>query len=179
MEGRIVLYKGAKGRGKTLAMVKDGYKYYLKGWKILRNMNSVKFGHYISTEEIKNLDKNSYIRECVLMVDEIQIFFDSRRSIRKENLNFSNFVQQIRKRGIILLSTTQYANTVDLRLRQHLDIIVYPFFDKKYKVCKTIYLDMTTIEDDIIGALKKPEMAQIVFDAKPIFKLYDTNEVII
>ena len=177
-EGKIILYKGAKGRGKTLTMVKDAYRYYLKNWNILSNMNSIPFAKPITTEEILNLNKNSTINQCILVIDEIQIFFDSRRSIRKENLDFSNFIQQVRKRGIILLCTTQYANTVDLRLRQHIDILVYPFFNKTYNACKVIYVDMNTIEDTILGKIKQPEMVTIVFDTLPIYKLYDTHEVI-
>jgi len=62
--------------------------------------------------------------------------FDSRRSMAKQNLKFSNFIQQIRKRNIILLGTTQYSNTVDLRLRQHLDIIAYPNYIENIKYVK-------------------------------------------
>src|SRR3972149_3309599 len=112
----IVLYKGRRGCGKTLTMVKDGLLYYLKGYRVLRNFEC-SFGENISDEEILNLNKNSNIFNCILMMDEVQIFFDARRSMRNQNLNFSNFIQQIRKRNIILLGTTQFANTVDLRFR--------------------------------------------------------------
>jgi len=179
MEGKIILYKGAKGKGKTLTMTKDALKYYMNGWKVLRNLHEVKFGEYISTEEILEIDKNSLIKDCILLVDEIQIFFDARRSGRKQNLNFSNFVQQVRKRGIILLCTTQYANTVDLRLRQHLDVLAYPKYIKELKVCEVLYVDLTTIEDGLLGGLTEPEYVKIVYDAEPIFKLYNTHEVVV
>lgn len=175
----IILYKGARGRGKTLSMVKDGFLYNKAGYKVLRNFDC-KFGDYISNEEILELDKFSNIFNCVIMIDEIQIFFDSRKSMKSSNINFSNFVQQIRKRGIIVLCTTQYSNTIDLRLRQHLDIIAFPNFISSLNVCEVSYLDLTRIEDSdlIIGSLSKPKVLKIVFDAIPIFKLYDTNEVI-
>lgn len=41
MSSKIVLYKGKRGCGKTLTMVKDGFKYYLNGWKVLRNFANI------------------------------------------------------------------------------------------------------------------------------------------
>lgn len=175
----IVLYVGARGRGKTLTMVKDGYQYYLNGFKILRNFNC-KFGDYIENDEILKLDKDSSIKNAVIMIDEIQIFFDSRRGMKKENIDFSNFVQQIRKRNIILLCTTQYSNTIDLRLRQHLNYLVYPMFNKELEVCEVVYKDLNSIEENLLtGVIQEPKQVQMVYDCKPIFKLYDTNQMIV
>ena len=176
MISKIILYKGRRGAGKTLTMVKDGLNYHLNGFKVLRNFE-VNFGEYISEEEILSLDKHSLIKDCVLMIDEIQIFLDSRRSMRKENLEFSNFIQQIRKRNIVMLCTTQYSNTIDLRLRQHIDITAYPNFLKHFNVCEVTYIDLTTMQDDILN-IEEPKTAKIVYNAKPIFKYYNTQEMI-
>lgn len=175
----IVLYKGARGKGKTLSMVKDGYAYYCAGFKILRNFEC-SYGKYIDNDDILDLSKDSGINDCVLMIDEIQIFFDSRQSIRKENIRFSNFVQQIRKRNVIILCTTQYSNTIDLRLRQHLDIIAFPNFKKDKDICEVTYMDLTRMQDNdlITGAEPQPMLVRIIFDAKPIYKMYDTGEMI-
>lgn len=174
----IILYLGARGRGKTLTMVKDGYKFYKNGFKVYRNFDC-SFGKFIDNEDIVNLDKNSNIINAVLLIDEIQIFFDSRRSSKHQNLNFSNFVQQSRKRNINILTTTQYANTVDLRLKQHLDYIAYPFYNKNFNICEVIYKDLTSIEDNIFtGILKEPKTEKVYYNAKNIFKMYNTNEMI-
>ena len=177
MSSKIILYKGKRGAGKTLTMVKDGYKYHKLGWNVLRNF-STPFGKYISEEDILNLSKKSKIKNCVIMMDELQIFFDSRRFMKKQNISFSNFVQQIRKRNIILLGTTQFSNTIDLRLRQHIDIVCYPTFLKNYNVCETIYIDMTSIEDSILNTIKEPVYIKMVYNAIPIFNLYKTEEMI-
>lgn len=174
----ILLYKGHRGCGKTLSMVKDGFKFFQKGYSILRNFEC-SFGKYISEEEILNLDKYSDIQNCVIMMDEVQIFFDSRRSMRSQNLTFSNFIQQIRKRNIILLCTTQYSNTIDLRLRQHIDVIAYPMFLKQYNVCEITYIDLTTLEDDLFGKIREPKSIRVVFNAIPVYKIYNTNEMIV
>lgn len=171
----IMMYKGARGCGKTLTLVKDGFKFFLNGHRVLRNFDC-SFGEYISSEEILHLDRNSEIRDCVIMIDEVQIFFDSRRSMRKENMDFSNFIQQIRKRHIHILGTTQYANTVDLRFRQHCDVIALPHFIKDLNVCEVIYIDVTSIEDLLEN--KQLKTVKIVYDPYPIFNLYDTEELI-
>lgn len=170
----LVLYKGRRGCGKTLTMVKDSLRFYIDGWKIFHNF-SMTFGQYISNEEILNIDKSSDLRRCVLVIDEIQIFFDSRQSMTKKNQKFSNFIQQLRKRGIILLCTTQFINTVELRLRQHLDIIAIPKFIEKYNVCQVKYEDVTSLEDEDI---LEPNSYTIVYDTTPIYNLYDTDTLI-
>jgi len=171
------MYKGRRGCGKTLTMVKDGFLLYLKGWRVLRNFHC-SFGEYITEDDILNLNKNSDISNCVIMMDEIQIFFDARRSMRNQNLNFSNFVQQVRKRNITLLGTTQYANTVDLRFRQHVDVLAYPNFIKSLDVCEVVYVDITSLEDNILGNIKEPVNVKIVYNAKPLYNLYLTEEMI-
>jgi len=177
----IILYKGARGRGKTLSMVKDGLAYYLEGYKVIRNFDC-SFGEYIDNEEILTLSKDSNLNNCVMMIDEVQIFFDNRRSMTKQNITFSNFVQQIRKRNIIILCTTQYSNTIDVRLRQHLDIIAFPNFNQLLNICVVTYMDLTRLQDDVsilgIGEMK-PTIAKIVFNAMPIFKMYNTGEMIV
>lgn len=176
MTSKVVFYKGARGKGKTLTMVKDGSKYFKNGWRILRNFNC-RFGEYIKEEEILNLSKDSELYNCVIMIDEIQVFFDARQSLRKNHINFSNFIQQLRKRNIILLATSQYSNTVDLRFRQHVDIIAYPKYIKEIQVCVVTYIDVTMIEDATLQKIELPSVT-IVFNARKVFPLYDTTEMI-
>lgn len=171
----IVLYKGARGRGKTLTMVKDALRYYLAGYKIFANFK-MSFGSYISPQEVLALNKSSSLRDCVLVLDELQLFFDSRNFAKQENKDFGNFIQQIRKRNIHILGTTQYTNTIELRFRQHIDIVCYPKFDKFEFICSAFYYDISLLEDDLDPLDISPSM--IIFDATQIFPLYDTNEML-
>lgn len=177
MGSKIVLYKGRRGCGKTLTIVKDGLLYFKNGWKVLRNFDCA-FGELITNEQIIHLDKNSELFNAVILIDELQILFDSRRSMKKENISFSNFVQQVRKRNIIILGATQYANTVDLRFRQHADIVCYPNYLKELKVCECIYVDVTSIEDTILHTVTQPKFVKTVYDARPIFQLYNTEQML-
>lgn len=172
----IVLYKGRRGCGKTLTMIKDGLMFKNNKWDVYRNM-SCKYGVFMTNDEILKLDKNSKIKNAVIMIDEIQIFFDSRQSMSKKNVIFSNFLQQIRKRNIVLLCTTQYSNTVDLRLRQHIDVLARPNFNKKYNVCEVDYIDVTSLEDSFFE-LTQPKRTTVIYDAEPVFNMFSSGEMI-
>lgn len=173
----IVLYTGRRGSGKTLTMVKDAYKLKLTGYKIYSNIE-LDFAEFLENEEIINIQKTN-IEDAVLIIDEIQLLLDSRRSARKGNLDFSYFIQQIRKRRIIILSTTQFSGTVDLRLRQHVDIVARPKYDKLLNVCEVSYIDMTAMNDNLfINDMDfQIPIITIVYDAELIFPLYDTNRI--
>lgn len=169
----IVLYKGSRGRGKTLSMVKDAYQYYSDGFKILANLK-LTFGESISNDEVLSLSQYSKLYNCVLVLDELQLFFDSRNFPRKENKDFSYFIQQIRKRNIIILGTAQYVNTIELRFRQHIDYVAIPKFNKNLNICSVKYFDLTKLEDN--NTHIKPSV--VVYDAKQVFPLYDTLQML-
>jgi len=168
----IILYKGRRGCGKTLTMVKDALKFYNDGWTIYSNFDISIPYKKLSNEDIFQLPKNQKIRNCVLLIDEIQTIIDSRRSMKGENLNFSYFVQQIRKRNIILLCTTQFTRTVDNRLREHTDIVVKPQIHRHFPVVEAHYFDLTSEED--FGIL---DSRVIVYNPENIWNFYDTDEI--
>lgn len=171
----IVLYSGRRGCGKTLTMTKDALKLRSLGWDIYSNI-ALGFDHtLLSTQEIIDIGKTD-LENCVLVIDEIQVLLDSRRSARSGNLDFSYFIQQIRKRGIIILCTTQFSGTVDLRIRQHVDIIARPRYDKETGVCSVVYIDITA--EDMYDAFSAPVSVEIVYDARPIFEMYNTKAII-
>lgn len=172
----IALYRGSRGKGKTLTMVKDSLKFYQRGFKVLTNLTSLKFGEKVDSDYILSLSRKSELFNCVLVIDEIELFFDSREFSKKENKEFSKFLQQIRKRNVNILCTCQYINLIDLRIRQQLDVIVYPHHDSRYNSCGAVYIDLTTLEDDFRQV--DPRMSLVVYNKLPVFNLYDTNEML-
>lgn len=172
----IITYLGRRGSGKTLTMVKDAYIEYKRGKQIISNIKGIPFAVFMDNKDILSLDKNSDLFNAVILIDEAQIFFDSRRSMKKENISFSNFVQQIRKRNIDLYLTTQFANAIEKRLRDHTDIIAKVKFIDIYKLCKVKYIDITSVEDEY---MEQPLSVEVIYDATAIFRLYDTNQMII
>lgn len=173
----ILLYTGRRGSGKTLSMVKDAFKFYNSGWQIFSNID-LKFNHeYINESDILKINEDSKIQNCVLVVDEIQVLLDSRRSMSNTNVDFSHFIQQIRKRNIIVLCTTQFSGTVDLRVRQHVDIEAKPRFNEKYNVCEITYIDLTVADEwDLYD--EKPPSVKLVYNCKPIYELYNTYNIV-
>jgi len=172
----IITYLGRRGSGKTLTMVKDAYIEFKRGKTIVSNMTGIPFAQFMDNKDILALDKNSTLKNAVILIDEAQIFFDSRRSMKKENISFSNFVQQIRKRNIDLYLTTQFANSIEKRLRDHTDIIAKVKFIDMYKLCKVKYIDITSVEDEFMS---EPISVEVIYDATAIFGLYDTTQMII
>lgn len=173
----IILYRGARGRGKTLSMVKDAFQFYLNGYRVISNM-VLPFGEYMTSEEVLSLSRTSGLFNCIIVLDELQLFFDSRNFGRESNKSFSYFIQQIRKRDIHILGTTQYVNTVELRFRQHIDIVAYPKFDKFTGMCSVDYYDLSLLEDMEVIDLQNIKPVSVVYDARQIFGLYDTKEML-
>jgi hypothetical protein len=173
----ITLYRGARGKGKTLTMVKDALKYYKNHYKVYSNLESLKFGIYITSDFILNLSRNSNLNNCVLVIDEIELFFDSRNYSNKQNKAFSNFLQQIRKRNIVILSTCQYISLIDIRIRQQIDVCCYPRFDKYTLYCRAYYFDLTRLEEDYNSKIELSPCL-VVYDARDVFGLYNTYELL-
>lgn len=173
----IVLYVGRRGSGKTTTMVKDAYQFKTRGYDIYTNMNSLTFSDVVlhDDEILSLLDRED--SNYVLVLDEIQTFINSRRSARKQNVEFTYFIQQIRKRGVVILACTQFSRRVDIAFREHLDIIVFPEFKHEYGVVRARYEDNTFLEGFDYKTNRLP-YREIVYDPSPVFALFDTNEVI-
>ena len=183
--GEVILYKGSRGKGKTLSMSFDAKLYFQDGWVVYSNY-SLSFAQRLSNEEILALNKDSDLRNCVIAVDELQTLFDSRSWTSKTSLTFSYFLQQIRKRNIVFLATSQFVNLVDKRFRQQIDYFAYPQLDLISLWCKVTYVDMSFLEDVDLEVLSKGSLSfgvikkfSVIYDASLIFPLYDTFEMIV
>lgn len=168
MEGMIVIFQGPRGCGKTLSLVAEALEFHKKGWDIISNFKT-SFSTKVSDEFILGLDKKSTIKNCVILIDELQIFFDSRTWSHNKSIKFSNFIQQIRKRNIILMGTTQYVDTVEKRIRQHIDILIRPTYDEESQICTCYVYDLTSLEGSTRICYYR-----YYFFSPPIFSLYDT-----
>ena len=159
---------GDKGAGKTLLLVYLLYKDYLMGRNIVSNF-SLSFDHkQKSFKELSKMPK--YLNNATVGYDEFHMAVDSRRSTSNANISFTTFLTQLRKRGCILIYTTQLFNTMDKRVRDQTDIIVTPIDnDGEYFTYKV----MDRVTGETIKVLN--------LNMKPIMdsNLFDTNEVIL
>jgi hypothetical protein len=170
----VVGYTGRRGSGKTTAMTLDAYNYFINGFKVYTNMKSLVFASCLPENNILSMADSDELNDCVVVIDEIQVLFDSRRSARRQNVNFLYFIQQIRKRNVSLLYTTQFSRRVDIGIREHTDLEARPRIvlrKGEYYICDVTYEDIvTTIETGVPTYFRK------VFVANDVFDLFDTNE---
>lgn len=169
----ITLYRGARGQGKTLTMTKDALKYHRAGWKVYTNLEETEFEN-VTSEFIFSLSGDSELRNCVLVIDEIELFFDSRDWKKTEARFFSRFLQQIRKRNVLILCTAQFTNLIDVRLRQQIDSLCICSYCKQDEYCTCFYVDLTSIESNP----NNPNCFEITYYAPPIFKYYNTHQLL-
>jgi predicted AAA+ superfamily ATPase len=172
----IVLYTGVRGCGKTTTLVKDALGFHRAGWTVITNMRSLAFAdEVLSEDDILGLlltDRTDF----VIVIDEIQTFIDSRRSMKQKNVSFAYFIQQIRKRNVIILAATQFASRVDIVFKEHTDIQAFPRYFREYGVVVVRYVDLTRLA---MGQYADGEpYVDVVYDPAAVFRLFDTREVI-
>jgi len=131
----------------------------------------VKFPH--EKLDAKRLVKmNADLQNCVILVDEIHILFDSRDSFTKRNKMGSYFVLQTRKRNVVFFGTTQTYKQCEKRIRENADFIVRCERLKK-KGVKTDWFRYR-VYDGLSGAFVKKFQLQ----GSKYYGLYDTTEAI-
>lgn len=65
------------------------------------------------------------LSNALVVMDEAYLWLDSRRSASKSNIDVSYIVLQSRKRGFDIVHISQISSSVDLRLRQLSQMMVY------------------------------------------------------
>lgn len=161
-----------KGHGKTLFTTYAALFDYAAGKDIYTNYNlnfptGPGFGTVrMLTPEILFDITNEQLNNCVLLLDEIGAFMDSRMSGKKENRILSYLMMQSRKRDVDIYGTAQHSSIVDLRFRYNTEYDVRPRMRGDYLTWK--------MYDGYTGRLinKYGVIASYLYD------MYDTDEII-
>lgn len=143
----IVLYFGRRGDGKTLAMTTtlnimlQSYKKHGKrfsdrhpdGFKLSTNYH-VQFADFNDPHIVDLVSSyDDRMRRMLVAIDEILSYVPSRRSMARTNVDFANFLVQIRKLDIELLSTTQRPQNIDSQMLDQIDLFIMPvLFNKRW-----------------------------------------------
>ena len=160
----IMTTEGPYGSGKTLFAVMMSHGYFRRGWKVTSNI-MLNFPHTpLDMGAVYRLDES--IHDTVLLVDEGHYWFDARRSASNNNLAWSNFQDESRKRNLIVLIAVHSLRKVDWRVRDAIDIRTRCYFDKKNAI---LTVRMFDVRD---GTFHRPRRYQ----ATPFFKLYNTYQ---
>lgn len=131
---------GETGSGKTAGVIKEVIKDFILGRTIYANMQKIKHipYYYVDLEDLilmvqnDELDVNDNIPKT-LVLDEIHTLFDGRRSQKRENIDFSMFISQCRKRRFNVYYTSQWISGADVRIRTLTNELIrcIPHFDPR------------------------------------------------
>lgn len=143
----IVLYFGRRGDGKTLCMtttlnimlrsyIKHGKRFSQRhpdGFKLATNYH-VQFADFNDPHIVDMVSSyDDRMRRMIIGIDEILSYVPSRRSMARSNVDFANFLVQIRKLDIELLSTTQRPQNIDSQMLDQIDLFIMPIlFNKRW-----------------------------------------------
>ena len=170
---------GRQGSGKTAFITKLLIDNYTSDRKVYSNYSlfgidyeKITFDNKRNKNAIDILkvisDNPDYFNNSIMLLDEIQIYFDSRDFMKQNNRIIQNFFSQLRKRNILLLATTQYILHLDIRIRrQALAVFQMTNLNGIFRV----------EVHEIDGYYTKFIRTELV-NLKDYFKYYDTNELI-
>jgi len=120
----IIGLEGGLGSGKTIMGVRYLHQNHTDSIPIYANF-WLSFPHTtLDVNKIKDILKDKYMKFASIMIDEITVFMDCRRSMNEINLLISYFILQSRKRGVTFYYTTQDFDMVDGRLINHTDYMI-------------------------------------------------------
>lgn len=171
----ITGFIGDIGGGKTASMVREAYiKHIQEDKKIISNMR-LNFNHqYITLDNFMSMiDNKENLTDCILLLDELHIWLDSRTSMSKRNRVVSYLLLQSRKLSIDIFYTTQYITQVDVRVRNLTNTLVECYTDVSPEDSEKYTLNIVNIRK-----INKMITRKHIFKTRYVYNLYDTNEVI-
>ena len=153
---------GDFGKGKTLLLVFFlkylEYTYKFANFKV--NIPNVK------TLSLSELLSMNYEQKSLICIDELYLEMDSRRSMRKRNIDISHIIFQSRKRKVDIIYASQLRSSVDLRVRDltNFNIIALGKYDDGNFHYYIYELDSEFIIPNHI--------------AKELYQIYNTYEIV-
>ncbi|MFI3211242.1 MAG: zonular occludens toxin domain-containing protein [Peptostreptococcaceae bacterium] len=143
----IRCYTGTMGSGKSLSVAKDIFFYNNKGKDIILNYSINKDllkdkgnkiielnNNSLNVKFLKDFAKqNNYLenkkeKQCILIVDEASIIFNSRSWNAKDRTEWLEFFVHHRKLGFEVILITQFLDQLDKQIR---NIIEYQYIHRK------------------------------------------------
>lgn len=188
-------FYGQTGSGKTLSVIKEAVKDVLLGRILYANMLGIRGIPYyhVDLEDLilmvqnEDLDVNDKTPKT-LILDEIHTMFDGRKSQRKENIDFSSFISQCRKRSFNVYYTSQWVSGADVRIRTlttelircipHINPNDYGLGDTSTPEPIAIEHRVINITDLMDGSNKVKRRIYPRWRNRPFYRFYDTFEVI-
>lgn len=169
----IIGIVGDLGCSKTLTMTHLGNIMEESGICIYSNYH-LTFKH----NRIEGIDGINEIEtdRNALLLDEIWLTADSRKSMAYENMMLSTSLLQSRKKHIDVLYTTQYINQVDVRIRSITNLIFNPQIIVSDDKGIPIYVTVNVLKRNIYGDMLQQSSFDILVYGTHL--KYNTDELI-
>jgi len=118
----ITVYQGRVGQGKTLYLVSKIHEFLRRGRHVYTNISIDVHDRYKPQyTQIETLDECASLREGEIVLDEIQVYLNS-RNWDKLDPRFQVFLQQHRKRGLNITGACQSIKRADVVFRELVQI---------------------------------------------------------
>lgn len=152
---------GKMGSGKTLSMT-------ILAQYIKKLTESPLWANYTlkNSEKINTLSEIWKIENGIICLDEIWLTMDAR--LWNDNVMMTRWINQTRKKKLIVMYTTQHIRQVEMRVRNATDFLIYC---QKMKGGRT-KLTFIDYQYNTIGK------SFIIEDPRIFYNLYDTYEVL-
>ena len=145
----LVMISGWRGVGKTLTMTMLGLiqrerytEMGMKNWKLMANYPVIG-ADVVDPKIVDQLATfDPRMSNSTVLVDELPSYFPNRKSLRGINVDFSTFIQQVRKRNIEIIFTAQVPLRVDVQITEQVDWYVIPeVFGPKRRYLRLYWFD--------------------------------------
>jgi len=176
----IVGIIGDVGSGKTLLMTHLAHNLWKQGVRVYANYK-LEFNHVL-IKRIEDLTTIPMGGRVIICLDEAWLTGDSRSSMSKNNIAWSQFILQARKKRADVLYTVQHQGQIDKRIRINSSYFIKP---------EIIFSITEGVDPKTHESIKVPYMIKAHFLNKfmeltyskfysvyPCHKLYNTNEVV-
>lgn len=172
----IIGFVGQPRTGKTLFMVWHAYNTMLFGAEILSNVilkDPFKWKFMSPYDMLKipftNVDRD----KKTLLIQEADKWFNSRRSMRNENVLLGSLTGQTGKRNLNIFWDTQFPHLVDNQLRNVTEIVYHASVFVDSKTREPLAFQFTREEPNNQPQILPPIPASFF---KPFYDMYDTYQ---
>lgn len=181
MRAGFYLLIGKQGSGKTLMCTKLCYDNHTGNTFSNYKLFGIPFT-YVTFDNSKEVNKNKldilkqldidpdYFNNSIMLIDEIHLYLDSLDFMRAHNRRLQTFFSQLRKRKILLIGTTQYLMSLDIRVRRQCMNVL-----DMYHIKQSLFRVDTY---DIDGYFTK-QISSYKIDLIDYYDKYDTFELIL
>ena len=168
----ITAVLGNRGGGKTLFMTFLAVQAQKNGKAVYSNFDLYGVDYNkITFKELSTLPE--HLNNALVLTDEMHMGADAYDFLKKDTRAFATFATQLRKRKVYWFYTTQIFSQVAKRVRNQTDYII-----STSKVDKAGIFKLEIYDRSQAGELLDIPIKSFLFDGKPYFEYYDTNQVI-